>query len=398
MVQDMREINRAMVLAELLRSRPVSRKEIAVRTGISPATVTRATDQLLHEGVLREGDEVIVESRGRRAKLLDVVADRAHTVGIDLGASSTRLVVTDMAGAPQAAIETPTSSLLSPSQLAAWLAREVVRVCEAIGVWASVAHVSLGLPGAVGQADRVVSNAPNLPQVEGVGFLEALERELGRPLAVDNDANFALLGEQRFGAAREAPTAAMLTLGAGLGAGLAIDGRILQGRHGLIGEFGQIPMGPDGSRVEHFVTGPGILRHAEEQGVRLGTPADLFSGGAATRELRADFDRALLVVLMAIAASSEPDVIVLGGRISMSLAPRLSAYQGELERSLRFAPRLRSADLGSFSGAVGAAVSSMRMTYRDLGVAGGALADLPPERPLDLDGLLAVAGGVRRVR
>ncbi|MGO1412663.1 MAG: hypothetical protein ACTHU7_14645, partial [Microbacterium sp.] len=63
-----------------------------------------------------------------------------------------------------------------------------------------------------------------------------------------------------------------------------------------------------------------------------------------------------------------------------------------------FAPRLRSADLGSFSGAVGAAVSSMRMTYRDLGVAGGALADLPPERPLDLDGLLAVAGGVRRVR
>ncbi|WP_276116313.1 ROK family transcriptional regulator [Microbacterium halotolerans] len=389
----MRELNRAAVLAELLRSRPASRKQIASRTGVSPATVTRATDQLIHEGIVREGDEIVVENRGRRARALDLVAERSYAVGIDLGASNTRLVMTDLVGAPQIAVETKTPSQLSSQEMASWLAREVIDAAAAAGVWSAVAHISLGLPGAVGQGDRVVSNAPNLPHVEDVRFLEVLERELGMTLEVDNDANFALLGEQRFGSARDAPTAAMLTLGTGLGAGLAIDGWILQGRHGLIGEFGQLPIGAHGLHLEHFVTGPGLLRRARETGVVLESPADLFSDAQPTsaKSLREEFDHALRVVLTAIAVSCEPEVIVLGGGISRSLESRLSAYQDALEQSLRYAPKLRAVELGNFSGAVGAAVTSLRTMYRELGVHESALVDLPTAQPLDLDSLVAVA-------
>ena len=107
-------------------------------------------------------------------------------------------------------------------------------------------QIALGLPGAVGEAGDQVSNAPNLPQIEDPAFLAGLRAALPAPIVIDNDANYALLGEQRFGAASAAPTAAMITLGAGLGSALAIGGRLLRGKHGLVGEFGQLPVGPFG--------------------------------------------------------------------------------------------------------------------------------------------------------
>ncbi|MGR0220851.1 ROK family protein [Agromyces sp. ZXT2-6] len=73
-----------------------------------------------------------------------------------------------------------------------------------------------------------MSNAPNLPQVEEPGFLELVRAQSGRPVRADDDANLALLGEQHLGAARDAPTAVIITIGACLGAGIAIDGRILR--------------------------------------------------------------------------------------------------------------------------------------------------------------------------
>ena len=61
----------------------------------------------------------------------------------------------------------------------------------------------------------------------------------------------------------------MLTLGAGVGAGLAVEGRLLWGARGLVGEFGQLPVGPMGSRLEQMVTGPGIMQRAQEANAHL---------------------------------------------------------------------------------------------------------------------------------
>lgn len=392
MVQDTRTLNRNAVLTEVIRSRPLSRIQIAQSTGISPATVTRTVEALVSDGILREGPELVVEGRGRRAVSLDLVADRSYVLGIDLGASNTRFIVANLLAHPEIANEVPTPAGLQPAELARWLASAVTDAAG--GLWPVIEQISLGLPGAVSQVDRSVSNAPNLPQVEDPAFLREFEHAIGRAVQVDNDANFALIGEQRFGSARDTPTAAILTLGAGLGAGLAIDGRVLRGRHGLVGEFGQLPVGPLGTRLEHMVTGPGILRRADEAGVKLDGPAGLFvdEPTGAVQALRAHFDQALLIVLTAIAVSCEPETIVLGGGISKSLLGSLPQYQVALSQTLRIAPTLVGTSLGDFSGAVGAMVASLRATYLALGVDERALNELPNTHSLTVESISLVRG------
>lgn len=372
-MSDARDFSRRSVLADLLRHRPTSRKAIALRTGLSAATVSRTVDALVADGVIHEASEIVSESRGRRAVRLDVVAERCLVVGVDLGASNTRIVVGDFAAEPIRRREAPTPTSLDAGRLADWLADIVLELVE--GDERALSAVALGLPGAVAES-RTVSNAPNLPQVESVEFTATLERRLGLQVGLDNDVNYALLGEQRIGAAKGTPSAAMVTIGAGLGAALAIDGRIIHGRHGLVGEFGQLPIGPFGARLEHMVTGPGIIRRAAESGVTIDAPEELFTDPSLFA-LRAQFDHALQIVLTAIAVSSEPEVIVLGGGIAASIASDLERYQSALEMNLRIAPRLVPAQLGEFSGAMGAVIAAVRSLYRELGVDEGDLDDLP---------------------
>lgn len=384
-MQDTRAINRNAVLTALMGSRPASRKQIAELTGISAATVTRSVDQLLAEGIVRETTEIVSEARGRRAVELDVVADRSYVVGVDLGASNTRIIVADLLARPVFASETPTPTTMPEAELVEWIAATVR--AAAADVWDSVEHVCLGLPGAVSQRDLTVSNAPNLLQVESPTFLAAVQRAVGRAMHFDNDANYALLGEMHYGAARGAPNAAMLTIGFGLGAGLAIEGRILQGERGLIGEFGQLPIGPLGTRLEHMVTGGGILRRAAEAGLQLDAPAELFAddAGPGLLSLRGHFDQALLVVLTATTVSCDPQTIVLGGGIANSLISSIDRYRIALEQNLRISPDIATAELGDFSGAVGAVVAGLHAVYAGLGVEEDAIVSLPNGDALTAD-------------
>ncbi|GAA1055084.1 sugar kinase [Agromyces luteolus] len=377
MVNDTRQLNRMAVLTELLRIRPASRKQLAAASGLSAATVTRAVEQLIAEGVLVETSELVSEQRGRRAVLLDVVADRTFVVGVDLGASNARILLADLVGTPVERRELATPVRADAAELAEWLASAARDLAG--DRWDRVERLYLGLPGAVGRDGSTISNAPNLPQVEAPGFLELVRLAADRPVGADNDANLALLGEQHFGAARAAPTAVMVTIGAGLGAGIAIDGRILRGARGVVGEFGQLPAGPLGTRLELMVTGPGIMRLAAEAGVRLGSPADLFATDASepVRALRAHFDQAMLIVLTAATVSCEPEVIVLGGGIAKSLARDLGRYETVLEHHLGTAPRLTASELGDFAGATGAVVAALHEVYRSMGIDERAFGDLP---------------------
>lgn len=376
-MQDTRALNRAAVLTELLLSRPTTRQRIAQKTGISAATVSRLIDQLIIDGVIEEGPTIVSESRGRRATQLDFVSTRAFVVGIDLGASNTRIVIADLLARRLDSCQLVTPHLDSPEELGRWVAESVVALAGER--WPLVEAISLGLPGAVHMADRTVGNAPNLPLVEDSRFLKAVEAGLGKSVEIDNDANYALVGEQRFGAAKFAATAAMMTLGAGLGAALALDGKIIRGRRGLIGEFGHLPIGPSGARLENMVTGPGILREAADAGLMLTEPSQLFEPGTepSRREVRAHFDQSLLVVLTALYVSCEPEVIVLGGGIATALGHSLGRYEEALFQNLESCPRLVQAQLGVYSGAIGACVASVHRVYAALGVSPEALSSLP---------------------
>lgn len=384
MVQDTRELNRAAVLAQLLRDRPTTRKEIAAATGISAPTLTRTVEQLIDQGVVLEVAEVVLNQRGRRPVLLDLNPERRIVAGVDLGASNTRLVLADLLGRPIRCQVTPTLQDATPEVLAAWLA-ETLR--DMLGADLTRTHtVAVGLPGAVGNDGRTVSNAPNLPQVTDPAFLTRLQMAIPAAVTIDNDANMALLGERHFGAARSAPTSVMVTLGAGLGAAISIDGRILRGRTGVVGEFGQLPTATPGINLEHLVTGTGMVARAVKAGLALTSPGELFEPNLPTEltSLRADFDYGLLTVLTAATVACEPDIIVLGGRLATAIARDIPAYEDSLADRLGAAPRLLASELGEFAGAMGGVVAAAHAVYRDLGVLEEAFTDIPVGAPPEL--------------
>ena len=112
-----RGANRASVLTELLATSPTTRTAIAESTGLSSATVTRVVDTLIDEGIARELRYLPVKGRGRRAVLIEAVGELSIAVGVDLGASNTRLVAIDLLAKELVVSRTPTPSDLDTSDL-----------------------------------------------------------------------------------------------------------------------------------------------------------------------------------------------------------------------------------------------------------------------------------------
>lgn len=130
-----------------------------------------------------------------------------------------------------------------------------------------VAGISCGGPLS---ADRkLICSPPNLPGWDEVPVTEYLEKKLGVPVSMENDADACALAEWRYGAGRGCNNMVFLTFGTGLGAGLILEGRLYRGSGGLAGEVGHIRLeadGPEGygkrGSFEGFCSGGGIGRLA----------------------------------------------------------------------------------------------------------------------------------------
>ncbi|HEX5036698.1 MAG TPA: ROK family protein [bacterium] len=135
----------------------------------------------------------------------------------------------------------------------------------------AVGGVALGFPGIVDPSKGIVYRSPHFPDWKDLDLLSFFKSALKWPVAVDNDANFAALGEAWKGAGRGLKNFLMMTLGTGVGGGLMLDGRVFHGDRGFAGEIGHIVIeaeGPPcacGSRgcLETYISATGMMRLAE---------------------------------------------------------------------------------------------------------------------------------------
>ncbi|MBI4126981.1 MAG: ROK family protein [Deltaproteobacteria bacterium] len=107
--------------------------------------------------------------------------------------------------------------------------------------------VGFGVPGIVDVKQGVLVRAPNLPGWQDVAVQQLLAEKLQQRVEVDNDANFAALGEASFGAGRDIPNFVMLTLGTGIGGGIILNGKVWHGDRGFAGEVGHTVIEIDGA-------------------------------------------------------------------------------------------------------------------------------------------------------
>jgi glucokinase len=135
----------------------------------------------------------------------------------------------------------------------------VTEVRDAIeAAWGSVDAVGFGIPCLMDQQRGIAVMAVNLP-IAGVPFRALMAERVGLPVFVDNDANAAMLAEWRFGAARGARDAALLTLGTGIGGGLVVGGALQRGSQGAGAELGHMVVQADGPRCQGNCPNRGCL-------------------------------------------------------------------------------------------------------------------------------------------
>jgi fructokinase len=193
--------------------------------------------------------------------------------------------------------------------------------------------VGIGIPGAISAVTGLVKNA-NSTWLIGHPLDRDLERALARPLRVSNDANCFALSEATDGAAQGAHIVFGVILGTGTGGGVVVNGRVLEGRHRIAGEWGHNPLpwprngehpgspcycGRTGC-IETFLSGPGLTETYVAIAGRRATAAEIAamaeSGDANADAALALYESQLARALASIINVLDPDVIVLGGGVS----------------------------------------------------------------------------------
>ena len=109
-----------------------------------------------------------------------------------------------------------------------------------------LAGVGIGVPGFIRLREGFITNSNNLPYLENFPVRDDIERRLGTPIILENDANAAALGETWMGAGKQVDDLVLLTLGTGVGGGIILHGKVLHGALGMAGELGHLTIDPNG--------------------------------------------------------------------------------------------------------------------------------------------------------
>jgi glucokinase len=251
-----------------------------------------------------------------------------------------------------------------------------------------IAAVGVGAAGYIDRSRSVVLFAPNLAWRD-LDLKADLERRLGLPVVVENDANAAAWGEFQFGAGHDVDDLLLVTVGTGVGGGVVLDGSLYRGAFGVGAEIGHMRVVPDGIRCgcgnrgcfEMYASGTALVREARAAAAagsllaadlvdRAGGDPARISGPLITeaardgdpfaREHLAGLGRWLGEGIASLTAVLDPAVVVIGGGVSAAdellLDPVRRAFAAQLTgRGHRPMLEIRRARLGNRAGLIGAA-------------------------------------------
>ena len=208
-----------------------------------------------------------------------------------------------------------------------------------------IAGIGLALAGPIDPKSGIMYSPPNIPSLDGVSFKELLKDKVESPVFVANDATLAALGEYRYGAGVGAHTLVYLTISTGIGSGVVIEGRPMMGANGMAGELGHMSVatgGPpcqcgnvgclerlasgtaiaDTAREMLTKGGPSVIRDLVSGDIARVSSATVFEaaerGDAPAREILEGVAQSLGAGLVNVLHIFNPDVIILGGGVSLN--------------------------------------------------------------------------------
>jgi predicted NBD/HSP70 family sugar kinase len=350
----------------------VTRADLARHTGLARSTVAQRVDALLaHELVYEAGGSA---STGGRPPTVLAFNHLAGVVLVaDLGATHSRLAVTDLAGEPLAEIADDMDIGDGPEQVLQWVQERFADLLRDLGrAPGDVRGIGVGVPGPVAFATGQPVNPPIMPGWDGFSIPRWFSTRYEAPVLVDNDVNIMALGEH-WAAWRDVEHLLYVKVGTGIGCGIVAGRLIHRGAQGAAGDIGHIrvPGNEDmlcrcgnvgcleaiagGRALAQRLTAAGLPASSSRDVVRLVRAGD----PQATRMIR-EAGRSLGQVLAGSVNFFNPSVIVIGGDLGETHEQLLAGVREVIfERSLPLATRdLRTvpSTLGDRAGVIGASI------------------------------------------
>ena len=247
--------NRALILRSIYESGPISRKDIAAQTGLTPASVTQITTALIADGLLEEIGTAKDRpgAAGRRKILLDVCPDAAWILAVNIEPRTTVIAVCNMKGElPEKDHDNffrtiPTQKEIAPE---AYLT-QIAQICREMLAGLSesargqVKAVSVGITGVTDDAEGLSTHAYNVWN-EPVDVRGILGKELGLPVFLKNNVYAFATAELLFGDGRNGVDLFIVKWGPGVGSAIISDGRLYKGRMGKSAELGHVVVKKNG--------------------------------------------------------------------------------------------------------------------------------------------------------
>lgn len=308
-------------------------------------------------------------------------------VGVDLGGTTTKLAFINLSGEILHKWEIPTDNSEQGKNITTNIASAIdEKLAELYEEKEKLVGIGMGAPGPVDYETGIILNVVNLGWEDHYPLQDRLQEVTALPVAVENDANCAALGEMWQGAGNGAKDLVCVTLGTGVGGGVIAGGNIVQGINGAAGEIGHITAIPFGGApcncgktgcLETIASATGIVRLAVNEVSKEGATgelAEIFSknGKVTAKDV---FDTArngdnlakkvldevafhLGFVLANIGSTLNPEKIVLGGGVSRAGDILLSAVKENFAKfafsAVRESTEITIATLGNDAGVIGA--------------------------------------------
>lgn len=383
----LRQMNSRNLMKLIIHRGPVTRVDLARRSGLSKQTVSEIVRELETAGWVRETGRVHGRV-GRSALAYELNPRAAFAIGVDLGGTNLRAAISDLGGALLREVTVPTDARGGRDVLGQIhdTCRQLARRVNA--GWQRVQCVAVGLPGVFNPQTGRMDLAVNLPSLGDLRVKDHLQAALGVPVLLDNDVNMAVLGEHWQGLGQDATDFVFIAIGTGIGMGLVVDDEIRRGARGAAGEIGYLPIGTDPLDPANQVKGPfeeaaggaGIIRRYQEAGGAEGTTVqEVFAAAAAGDPVAVhavdDEGRLIAQAVTSVASVLDPELVVLGGGIG-SRAELLEPVQRWLGRFMRTPVEVRTSQLGHRASLVGALSVALRHAHETLFGAAGAEAPL----------------------
>jgi predicted NBD/HSP70 family sugar kinase len=237
-----RIINRDIVLELVRANQPISRADLARRSGLGRSTISQIVEQLIRENWVREG-AMGSPPRGRRPTLVGLNEDLV-AIAVDIHPRQASVALVDLNGRLLSRWPVPLTSEPAASMR---LILDCMQRMRLSASRKSVEGIGISLPGRVNPVTQRLIFAPNLKWPD-FDIKRMVETKMGLPVTMENDATACLLAELTFARMDGVRDAVLVAVAEGIGTCVLTNGQLVPGNNGMAGEFGHVPIDPNGPR------------------------------------------------------------------------------------------------------------------------------------------------------